>query len=137
MDLDTKACEVSRALTSSRTKVTCGDSVDFLWGLNPPASIDLVYLDSYDVEDWTSPGADELSAVHHLKELAAVLPKTRAQEREGPGTMIVVDDNQEVAGGGIIGKGRLVQEVLHGPCHQAFKGWQMGWICGGGRTSSS
>ena len=40
-----------------------GDSVEALWSLNVTRPVDLVYLDSYDVQGTQ----DELSAEHHLK----------------------------------------------------------------------
>ena len=46
------------------------------------ASIDLLYLDSFDL-DWDNPAP---SAAHHLKELAAISPVIRTD------TLVVVDD---------------------------------------------
>lgn len=142
VDLDKGACQVARKLTSNRTQVIHSDSVNFLWSLRPEKAVDLVYLDSYDIEDWVTPGAKDemMSAIHHLKELAAILPKTNAQSSppstssKTRGTMIVVDDNEVGTDGKVLrGKGRLVQEILSqgGGCQEVLRGWQMGWLCGG------
>jgi hypothetical protein len=160
VDIDAPSCHAARGVTSNRTVVTASDSVAFLFALEPPAPVDLLYLDSFDVEDWDAKDGDAASAAHHLKELAAALPLTRLREKQGPGTMIVVDDNMVEGGagnedhdtqqqcrdegscgsgpvqGGIRGKGRLVAEALDAAgarCQRAFRAWQLGWLCGGGR----
>jgi len=80
-----------------------GDSVKFLHDLatnQPLRQIDLLYLDSYDL-DVQNPYP---SALHHLKELAAARPCL------GPGSVVAVDDNFLLDTGGYVGKGLLVEE---------------------------
>lgn len=75
----------------------------------------------------------------NLKELAAILSRTRTFRDQGHGTLIAVDDNLQTKndskGTAMLGKGRLVQEFLEkgGRCNEVFRGWQVGWICGGCR----
>lgn len=74
-----------RNLVSERTVLTCDDSVRFLqrWVTdNSSAHVDLVYLDSMDV-DWTSPWS---AAVHGFREFSAVMPVLRN------GAILLVDD---------------------------------------------
>ena len=84
-------------------KAHTGDSVKFLHDLataRPLRQIDLLYLDSYDL-DVQNPYP---SALHHLKELAAARPSL------GPGSVVAVDDNHLLETGGYLGKGLLVEE---------------------------
>lgn len=75
-----------RKALSSRSSLTVMDSVAFLdrWvRRNPSRTVDLVYLDSWDLDvddPWPS-------AVHGLKELTAVLPALRS------GSLLLVDDS--------------------------------------------
>ena len=62
VDLDKSCVDTANKLTSNKTKVVCNDSLCFLKNFNK--SIDLLYLDSYNV-DWSNP---DPSAEHHLKE---------------------------------------------------------------------
>ena len=90
------------------------DSVAYFWQLVPPRPIDLVYLDSFDL-DWQDPHA---SSLHHLKELCALLPKLR------PGCLVVVDDNA-----GPIGKGAYVREWMAAiGVRPLFDAYQVGWV---------
>jgi len=78
---------------SSQTKkanIFCGDSVSYLYYQSQSwqaqnRKIDLLYLDSYDF-DLSNPHP---SSLHHLLELAAIMPCLK------PGTMICVDDNPQ------------------------------------------
>ncbi len=70
---------------SKQTKFMVGDSVEVLNNLsknNKLHRVDLVYLDSWDV-DWFRP---ELSAEHGLREFLAI------EEKLMPGSILVVDD---------------------------------------------
>ena len=72
-------------LCSLRTTLYCNDSINFLknWSLrNPGKKIDLLYLDSWDV-DWANPNP---SALHGLAELLEVLPHLHA------GSLLLIDD---------------------------------------------
>lgn len=84
VDINAAAIKVAKSLVSKKTTFIQGDSVEVLAGFGKlsPQLIDLLYLDSYDV-DWTNPHP---SALHHLKELNAVLPFISSK------TMVVVDD---------------------------------------------
>lgn len=88
IDLDPRATALCRSLVSDRITVITGDSVAILAELGGRLKTagrtpDLLYLDSYDV-DWAWPIA---SAVHHLKELAAIAGALRAE------TLVMVDDS--------------------------------------------
>ena len=63
----------------------------------------LIYLDSFNITDW---GNDWESSAHHLKELFA------AKNIIKSGTLIVVDDNLRAADGRLLGKGRLIGELM-------------------------
>jgi hypothetical protein len=87
VDIDQKAVALARTLVSDRVQLSQSDSVTFLSRLvekfrKDSKIVDLVYLDSFDVDmTYWQP-----SAIHHLKELCAVV---RAINKE---TMVVVDD---------------------------------------------
>ncbi|MFY9138680.1 class I SAM-dependent methyltransferase [Zwartia sp.] len=72
-------------ITSNRTRMYCDDSVTFLKNLALPsdsAKIDLLYLDSWDV-NWADPMP---SAIHGLNEFLAAMPKLK------PGSLVLIDD---------------------------------------------
>lgn len=98
----------------SNSSIHCSDSVKFLWNFIPNKKIDLLYLDSFDF-DMSNPHP---SSMHHIFELAAVMPKL------GPGTMVAVDDNF-----GHIGKGGYVKEFfdLLGK-ERIYSGYQWIWM---------
>jgi hypothetical protein len=97
VDIDPLACSNVRPQVSSKTIVCLNDSVKFLASFPNPEDIDLLYLDSFDV-DWDN---THPSSLHHLKELTAVYAKLK------PGCLIVVDDNHNG-----LGKGRYVVDFL-------------------------
>jgi hypothetical protein len=117
VDIDPEACELARENTLF-TEVHESDSVEFLGTLE--GKVDLLYLDSYNIDDWNN---DWEPAAHHLKELFAA--KNCIRE----GTLIVVDDNIIAPNGKRLGKGRLIYELMESlgiePC---FDGYQVGWI---------
>jgi hypothetical protein len=116
VDIDLKACALASANTKHAHVVTM-DSVEFLGTLD--GKCDLLYLDSYNITDWSN---DWAPAAHHLKELFA------AKNIIKPGTLIVVDDNTFVAGKRQ-GKGRLIYELMDALCIEPFiDGYQVGWI---------
>ncbi len=87
VDISAEAVKVCRSLVGPKVTVHEGDSVDFLNNLtktlkNEDKAIDLLYLDSYDV-DWNYWFP---SAAHHLKEL---LSAWRCVSKD---TLVVVDD---------------------------------------------
>ncbi len=72
-------------IASSRTRLYCDDSVAFLKNLTLPsdnARIDLLYLDSWDV-NWADPMP---SALHGLNEFLAAMPKLKS------GSLVLIDD---------------------------------------------
>lgn len=114
VDNDPSACKISKAQTSDKTAVCLDDSVKFLHGFETPEEIDLLYLDSFDLE-WENPHP---SSLHHLKELTAVYSKLK------PGCLIVVDDNQSG-----LGKGQYVVDFLNNVNDKKyFDEYQIGYI---------
>lgn len=160
VDLDAAKCDASRSLVSNRTVVTTSDSVKFLWNFPPvsqtPSSntgpnnidpvlrwgparqtyADLIYLDSYDVTDWETPGADAASLAHHMKELAAALAAGLIARGH---TIVVVDDcppalelstTASASQAALRGKGGLIFEFMNDVgCLLLFSGYQAGWVC--------
>jgi hypothetical protein len=116
VDIDPNACELTKKNTK-HAKVTESDSVEFLSALE--GEIDLLYLDSYNIEDWRF---DWPASAHHLKELFAVRNCLKK------GTLIVVDDNisqNEIR----LGKGRLIYEVMESLGIKPFlDSYQVAWI---------
>lgn len=80
VDLNQDAVNKTNSLTSAKTHVTCSDSLIFLPSLTE--QIDLLYLDSYDV-DFLNP---LLSAEHHLKEFNCV------KHLLMKGSIVLIDD---------------------------------------------
>jgi hypothetical protein len=97
VDISQKNCELCKSVVSSKTSVHNMDSVEFLYNYNDTIDIDLLYLDSYDL-DWNNP---HKSSLHHIKELCAIIPKLKK------GCIIMIDDNCNN-----IGKGQYVSEFL-------------------------
>ena len=117
VDIDPTACALARTNTKS-TVVVESDSVEFLAGIDQ--KIDLLYLDSYNIEDWFN---DWAPAAHHLKELCAV------QKNLKPGSLIVVDDNMADSNGNLLGKGRLIYELMEAmDIEPFFAQYQIGWL---------
>lgn len=104
VDIDAGACATSRAaLVSENFSVYCSDSVDWLQQQTDLDSVDLFYLDSYDVK-WED---DTASAEHHLREFRAIESSIR------PGALVAIDDNARRAINGCrTGKGRMIVEYL-------------------------
>ena len=90
VDISEVNCNLARSLVSDKTEIFCGDSVNFLWNLNPSEDIDLLYLDSFDI-NFNKPHP---AMLHHLKELCAVVGKLKKD------VIIAVDDNIEKSGKG-------------------------------------
>jgi hypothetical protein len=139
VDISEKSVLECRAVVSKRTTVFQQDSVQFLAQLvtkyaTENVSIDLLYLDSYDV-DWNYWYP---SAIHHLKELTAALRALNSQ------TLVVVDDCPATSDfiynkkNNIIdfrttprvgGKGRLIAELAQAIGAKClFAEYQAGWI---------
>ena len=119
IDINQAACDTARSrLQSGSARVLCGDDIAVLRSLEPElaARVDLLYLDSYDV-DFRDPHP---SALHHLQALAAGVRLLR------PGAWVVVDDSQD--GAGRRGKSKYICE-LAAACglEQVLIGYQDGW----------
>ena len=104
VDIDSEACACARAaVTSDKFSVTCSDSVQWLGSLGDLDSVDLFYLDSWDVK-WDD---DRDSAEHHLQEFLTIEPYLKA------GSLVAIDDNSRFASSGQrTGKGRRIVEYL-------------------------
>ena len=116
VDIDPVACKLAEKNTWF-TEVIESDSVEFLGSLE--GKIDLLYLDSYNIEDWNN---DWAPAAHHLKELFA------AKNCIKDGTLIVVDDNLITPTRKRVGKGRLIYELMESLGIEPYlDGYQVGW----------
>lgn len=119
VDIDPNACtEAKKHLKNAY--VHQSDSVEWLSTFNK--EIDVLYLDSYNIEDWNN---DWPAASHHLKELFA------CQYCLEPGALVVIDDNiRNPHTGKKLGKGRLVRELLEvcpGKAELVHDGYQEIW----------
>jgi len=101
VDKEKGHCDLANSLTSNKTTVNHSDSVPFLWNLCVDNDIDLVYLDSYDI-DFNNSQIQHLSMLHHLKEFCAILPKLKE------GAIIAIDDNRKDGG-----KGHYVRDFMN------------------------
>lgn len=119
VDNDAERCRYARTQIGDRTTIINDDSVSFLfrYAREHPASIDLLYLDSYDV-DWNDPHP---SAMHHFKELCAAMPALK------PGSLVVVDDHMDAEGR--VGKSRYIVPFMYNIGARKFiDGYQVGWV---------
>ena len=88
VDINSSSTSVCKQTVSSNVEITTDDSVRYLNNLThkfftDKTKVSMFYLDSFDV-DWRYPYP---SAVHHLKELAAI---SRVLHKD---TLVVVDDS--------------------------------------------
>ena len=116
IDISEENCDIARQLCKNdQVEIVTADSVEYLWKFAPPHPIDLLYLDSFDL-DYDNPHP---SAFHHMKEFLAI------ERHLQNGTLIVVDDhvNDE------IGKGTYIQQFFSDVgLTPFFKDYQIGWI---------
>jgi hypothetical protein len=116
VDVDPASIACARSVCSGRVQLVANDSVTFftvLRRLAPALRIDLLYLDSFDL-DHANPMP---SALHHMKELTAAMPLLPA------GALVCVDDCVE--GGG---KDWLVADFLdHAGAVLLADGYQKIW----------
>ena len=137
VDINERAVSLCKKLVSDRVKVIQDDSVHFLSVLSKrfleaKQTVNLVYLDSFDL-NWTHWYP---SAIHHLKELAAIIKCFDSR------TLLAVDDcllnvnfvypeeNNVVMVGKpkIGGKGRLIAEYASSVgAKLEFADYQAGW----------
>jgi hypothetical protein len=119
IDIEALSADSARAACSSRTTLALNDSVTVLLqlqrlGMTKP--IDLLYLDSFDVNEQNPLP----SAIHHMKELTAAWPQLR------PGSIVCIDD---YAIGNQGGKGMIVDEFLRNAGAEVlFEAYQKAWI---------
>lgn len=117
VDIDPDACELARGATK-HAQIVESDSVEFLGNLY--GRCDLLYLDSYNIQNWYE---DWAPSAHHLKELFAAKNIIR------PGTLIVVDDNITTSEGAKYGKGRVINELMEAlGIEPLFESYQIGWV---------
>jgi hypothetical protein len=104
VDIDQDAVNTARdAITSEQFEVYCSDSVTWLREQSDLGSVDLFYLDSYDVK-WQD---DTPSAQHHLKEFLSIESYLK------DGAVVAIDDNSmRLTDGMRTGKGRMIVEYL-------------------------
>jgi hypothetical protein len=139
-----------RSSVSSRTALTCGDSVRFLrrWVARHrgDCTVDLAYLDSFDLD----PSDPFPAARHGLAEFLAVRPAL------GPGSLLLIDDTPATpdhcprvmrepaerflkAEGMMPGKGMLVVQHLEGVAEatKLLHGYQVLYRFDGGLTAAA
>lgn len=115
VDINKSHCLTAQSLTSNKTKVYCEDSISFLWKYNPPVPVDLLYLDSFDI-NFNKPHP---AMLHHLKEFCAISKRLKES------TLVVVDDNESKKSG----KGAYIAELLDQVGYKRFiDDYQIGWI---------
>jgi SAM-dependent methyltransferase len=104
VDIDPEAVTTARgAIASLNFESTCQDSVLYLSTQLDLHTVDLFYLDSYDVK-WND---DHASADHHLKEFHAIEPHLK------PGAVVVIDDNSRFLDSNVrTGKGHYIADYL-------------------------
>jgi hypothetical protein len=117
VDIDQSACDTAQsAINSKQFTVTCSDSVSYLSNLTDLNTVNLFYLDSWDVK-WHN---DHDSAEHHLREFQAI------EAHIQPGAVVAIDDNARfLESNNRTGKGRRVVEYLadkgHQPIYDAYQ----------------
>ncbi len=102
VDINEVNCEYAAGKTGKYTIIHQSDSVKFLSDIYNKNTIDLLYLDSYDVQK----GNYHDSSLHHLMELTAAMNKLTKE------SIIVIDDYDAFFDGGKTGKGVYVKQFL-------------------------
>ena len=116
VDIDPKCKEIVTEHCSKKVKAYTGDSIEFLRNLEVEPRIDLLYLDSMDI-DWDNPAE---SMEHHFKEFSSVLHSLKDK------CLILSDDNALKKP---VGKGMLVDTYFKNAGVERFiDGFQLGWI---------
>lgn len=117
VDINQDSCDYAvKNVHSKSTKIHCSDSVLFLSNLNKIKTIDLLYLDSFDVER----GNHHPSSLHHLMELTASMKHLR------PGSLVCVDDYDAFFDDGKSGKGVYIKQYFDKlGIEPIFEGYQL------------
>lgn len=117
VDVNAERCAYARTQVSSKTTVANDDSVSFLYRFARGHEIDVLYLDSHDV-DWSNPHS---SALHHVKELCAAMPGLKT------GSLVVVDDHLDADGR--LGKAKYIIPFMEDiGARKLFEAYQIAWI---------
>lgn len=122
VDINPENIAFAKAQVSEKTQFFCEDSVSYLWKLNKELTtqnryIDLLYLDSFDFD----PENPHPSALHHVKELTAIINRVR------PGGLIAVDDNFGNSDNRL-GKGTYVEQFMRDiGVPLVYNGYQLLW----------
>lgn len=115
VDINKEHCMIAKDITSNKTTIYHSDSVEFLSNYRPIDVIDLLYLDSFDINF----NAPKPSAEHHMNEFNAILPKLDF------GTLVVVDDHKSDKAG----KGMYIAKYMKNLGYERFiDDYQIGWI---------
>ena len=115
VDISKEHCMLANDITSDKTNITCCDSVQFLNNYEWTNKIDLLYLDSFDI-NFNKPHE---SARHHMREFEAVVCDLKK------GALIVVDDHKNDKAG----KGMYIAEYMQKNGYNRFiDDYQIGWI---------
>ena len=115
-----KAAVTEAVRHCKRASIHLSDSVEWLSKCNE--EIDVLYLDSFNIQDWNN---DWEAAAHHLKELLVSFFCL------SPGSLLVVDDNvKHPHTGKKIGKGRLIREAMQASqmATLVHDGYQEAWM---------
>lgn len=119
VDISSANVNHAKKFISKNTNMVCSDSVSFLWNFSKDKKIDLLYLDSYDIEK-NNPHASQL---HHLKELCAAIKNLES------GSIVVVDDHDAFFTANKIGKGNYVKDFMQNiNAKLLFEDYQIGWM---------
>ncbi len=115
VDINETHVNLANKLTSEKTELYCSDSVKFLWEFKPETDIDLLYLDSFDIDF----GKPHPSMLHHMKELCVVMGKL------SKGTIITIDDHKNNKSG----KGAYIAALMKNLGYKRIiDDYQIGWI---------
>lgn len=117
VDASEEAQKLVQEMQLGNTNAFCMDSVKFLSGTT--ARIDLLYLDSYDLDmDNMHP-----AAMHCMFEFTAAMP------RLGKGSIVFIDDSPITDTGFVVGKGLYVAQYFkHLGILPFATGYQAAWL---------
>ncbi len=103
IDINNDNCNYARSkVRSKNTQIVCADSVKYLWSLPESFKINLLYLDSFDVEK-----SNPLPAQHH-----ALMELTASMKNLQKGSLVLIDDFRAFFDNGETGKGWLIKQFV-------------------------